>query len=78
MFSVTQTGSLDFCHGLLGARTGAVLEVVDPRGAPLRLWVAAIEKSDGDHSFISPATAQMLALAPGALVEVRVLLAPPA
>ena len=61
----------------LGARVGAVLELVDPQGAPLRLWLAAIAQSDGERAFVSAATLQMLGLAPGTRAEIRALLPPP-
>jgi N-methylhydantoinase B len=62
----------------LGSRLGAVLELVDLRGAPLRLWIAAIAQSDGHHALVSTATLRMLGLAPGTRVEIRALRPPPA
>ena len=56
----------------------AVLELVDPRGAPLRLWLAAIEENDGDQALVSAATLQMLGLAPGTRAEIRALPPPSA
>ncbi len=55
----------------LGADVGAVLELVDPHGAPLRLWVSAIE--DDGQPLVSATTLDMLGLAIGTSVEVRVL-----
>ena len=55
----------------LDADVGAVLELVDPHGAPLRLWVSAI--GDDGQALVSDATLDMLGLATGTSVEVRVL-----
>ena len=46
--------------------------------APLRLWLAAIGESNGEHAFVSAATPQMLGLAQGTPMEIRALLPPPA
>jgi N-methylhydantoinase B len=61
--------------GRLAARVGAVLEVVDPRGAPLRLWLSAIDGGAEDRALVSAGTLAMLRLDPGARVEIRVLAA---
>lgn len=55
----------------LGADVGAVLELVDPHGAPLRLWVSAI--GDDGQALVSATTLDMLGLAAGTSVEIRVL-----
>jgi N-methylhydantoinase B len=55
----------------VGAEVGTVLELVDPHGAPLRLWVSAI--GDDGQALVSPATLAMLGLEAGASVEIRVL-----
>ena len=52
----------------LGVTTGAVVELVNPRGAPLRAWVTSI---DAARVEIAPLALQMLALADGAEVEIR-------
>ena len=57
----------------LGARVGSVLELVDPLGAPLRLWVSAITDDGNGRALVSAATLQMLALAAGARVQIRAL-----
>jgi N-methylhydantoinase B len=62
----------------LGARVGAVLELVDPQGAPLRLWLAAIAEGDGQYGLVSTGTLRMLGAAPSTRVEIRALLPPPA
>ena len=55
---------------------GAVVELVNPRGAPLRAWVAsltaAVRRADATASAeVAPIALRMLALAEGAEVEVR-------
>jgi N-methylhydantoinase B len=50
---------------------GAIVELVNPRGAPLRAWIAAVTSSDGPRAEISPDALAMLGLAEGALVELR-------
>jgi N-methylhydantoinase B len=50
---------------------GAVVELVNPRGAPLRAWVAALAPGDGGRAEIGPSALAMLALADGAEVELR-------
>jgi N-methylhydantoinase B len=62
----------------LGARVGAVLELVDPLGAPLRLWLAAVEENADGRAFVSAATLRMLGLTAGARVELRTLVSSPA
>jgi N-methylhydantoinase B len=57
--------------GRLGAAQGAVVEVVNPRGAPLRAWVADLLPGDGARAEVAPVALRMLALAEGAEVEVR-------
>jgi N-methylhydantoinase B len=55
----------------LGVAPGAVVELVNPRGAPLRAWVAALTPSDGPRAEIAPSALAMLALADGAEIELR-------
>lgn len=57
----------------LGAHVDTVLEVVDPLGAPLRLWVSAITEDGHGRALVSAATLRMLGLAAGARVHIRVL-----
>jgi N-methylhydantoinase B len=55
----------------LGVGTGGVVELVNPRGAPLRAWVVGLLPGNGRRGEIAPAALRMLALADGAEVEVR-------
>ncbi|HUM14728.1 MAG TPA: hydantoinase B/oxoprolinase family protein [Candidatus Nitrosotalea sp.] len=55
----------------LGVGAGAIVELVNPRGAPLRAWVAAVMPGNGGRAEISPSALAMLALPDGALVELR-------
>jgi N-methylhydantoinase B len=57
----------------LGAAVGSVVELVEPRGAPLRLWVCAIGDGPDASSLVSPATLGVLGLAGGARLPVRLL-----
>jgi len=57
----------------LGASVGAVVELVDARGAPLRLWVAAIGDGDEERALISPASLRLLGIEAGTRVEIRAL-----
>ncbi len=57
--------------GRLGVAAGAVVELVNPRGAPLRAWVASVMLGDGHRAEVSAAALRMLTLAAGAEVEVR-------
>src|SRR5262249_16603063 len=54
----------------LGVGAGGVLELVNPRGAPLRAWVVGLLPGDG-RAEIAPAALRMLALDDGSEVEVR-------
>jgi len=47
------------------------VELVNPRGAPLRAWIAALRPSHGSRAEISPMALAMLALEDGAEVELR-------
>jgi N-methylhydantoinase B len=58
----------------LGTGVGAVVEVVDSRGAPLRLWVSAVADEEPGRALVSRATLAMLGLSPDARVEIRALL----
>ncbi len=55
----------------LGVAAGAVVELVNPRGAPLRAWVAAVVPGAPRRAELSPLALSMLALAAGAEVDVR-------
>jgi N-methylhydantoinase B len=55
----------------LGVAAGAVVELVNPRGAPLRAWIAALLPGRGPRAEISPTALAMLALPDGGLVELR-------
>ena len=55
----------------LGVTTGAVVELVNPRGAPLRAWVIGLGPADGGRAQLAPAALAMLGVAPGAEVEIR-------
>jgi hypothetical protein len=60
----------------LGVQAGAVVELVNPRGAPLRAWVASLtaapHSADATLSAeLAPIALRMLAIAEGAEVEVR-------
>ena len=53
--------------------TGGVIELVNPRGAPLRAWVVSLLPGNGHRGEIAPAALRMLAVDDGAEVEVRVV-----
>jgi len=55
----------------LGVAVGAVVELVNPRGAPLRAWVTGVMPGGDSRAEVSPAAVAMLAVASGAEVEVR-------
>jgi N-methylhydantoinase B len=55
----------------LGVGPGAVVELVNPAGAPLRAWVTAIVPAEATRAELAPAALRMLALPEGAEVEVR-------
>jgi N-methylhydantoinase B len=57
----------------LAARDGTVLELVDPGGAPLRLWLSAMHDGPDGRALVSEGTLSMLALAPGSRVGIRAL-----
>ena len=58
----------------LGAAPGAVVEFVNPRGAPLRAWVASgAAAGDAPAAELPPIALRMLAVDEGAEVEVRVV-----
>jgi hypothetical protein len=49
------------------------VELVNPRGAPLRAWVVGLLPGNGRHAEIAPAALRMLALAAGTEVEIRIV-----
>ncbi|MGH7317756.1 MAG: hypothetical protein ACREJS_16020, partial [Candidatus Rokuibacteriota bacterium] len=55
----------------LGVGPGAVVELVNPRGAPIRAWIAALIPGDGQRGEISPHALAMLGLADGGEVNLR-------
>jgi N-methylhydantoinase B len=55
----------------LGVETGGVVELVNPRGAPLRAWVVDLLPGNGRRAEIAPAALGMLVLTDGAEAEVR-------
>jgi hypothetical protein len=50
---------------------GAVIELVNPAGAPLRAWVESVIPGDGRVALVPPVALRMLVLAEGAEVEIR-------
>ncbi len=57
--------------GRLGVGPGAIVELVNPRGAPLRAWVAALLPGTGGRAEIAPGALAMLSGGDRDLVEVR-------
>jgi N-methylhydantoinase B len=55
----------------LGVTEGAVVELVNPRGAPLRAWVAGLMPGEGHRTEIAAEALRMLAITDGALLEIR-------
>jgi N-methylhydantoinase B len=55
----------------LGVGAGAVVELVNPRGAPLRAWVTAVVAGGERRAEVGAAALRMLALAGDAEVEIR-------
>jgi N-methylhydantoinase B len=55
----------------LGVAVGAVVELVNVAGAPLRAWVTAITPDVGGRAEVAPVALRMLAVADGAAVEIR-------
>ena len=55
----------------LGVGAGGVVELVNPRGAPLRAWIAEVLPGNGQRAELAPAALRMLAIAEGTEVEVR-------
>ena len=61
----------------LGVGSGAVVEFVNPRGAPLRAWVAGVSAARGAGGSmvaeLAPIALRMLVEGDGGVVEVRAL-----
>ncbi len=55
----------------LAVGAGAVVELVNPRGAPLRAWVSELRPGNGSVAEVPPIALRMLALDEGAEVEIR-------
>ena len=55
----------------LGFAEGAVVELVNPRGAPLRAWVASIMPGNGHRAELAADALRMLTVTDGALLEIR-------
>jgi len=55
----------------LGVGDGAVVELVNPAGAPLRAWVAGVLPGDGRVAHVPPVALRMLALGEGTEVDIR-------
>jgi N-methylhydantoinase B len=55
----------------LGIGEGAVVELVNPAGAPLRAWVVAVIPGDGGRAEVAPLALRMLGVAGEAFVEIR-------
>jgi len=79
---VTAAGGLDGARGravrldtatatALGVGAGGVVELVNPRGAPLRAWVDAMLAGAGRRAELAPVALRMLAVADGGEVEIR-------
>jgi hypothetical protein len=52
-------------------RPGAIVELVNPRGAPLRAWVVGLLDGSERRAELAPAALRMLPHPAGAEVEVR-------
>jgi hypothetical protein len=57
--------------GRLGVGPGAIVELVNPRGAPLRAWLVGLLPGDGRRAEIAPGALAMLSRDDAGLVEVR-------
>jgi len=55
----------------LGVGPGGVVELVNPRGAPLRAWIVELLPGDRRRAELAPAALEMLATADGGEVEIR-------
>ena len=57
--------------GALAVGAGAVVELVNPRGAPLRAWVASLMPGNGGRAEVAASALRMLTISDGAEVEIR-------
>ncbi|MBM4442785.1 MAG: hydantoinase B/oxoprolinase family protein [Candidatus Rokubacteria bacterium] len=57
----------------LGVGVGAVVELVNGRGAPLRAWVREVRPGNGAQADVAPMALRMLTMADGAVVELRAI-----
>jgi hypothetical protein len=57
----------------LDAGVGSVLEILDPRGAPLRVWLFAVVDVGDRRALVSPRSFAMLGLTGGSRVHLRAL-----
>ncbi|HYE93715.1 MAG TPA: hydantoinase B/oxoprolinase family protein [Terriglobales bacterium] len=57
----------------LGVGTGAVVELVNGCGAPLRAWVREVRPGNGAQADVAPTALRMLTMADGAVVELRAI-----
>jgi N-methylhydantoinase B len=57
--------------GRLAIGPGAVVELVNPRGAPLRAWVTTVTPGNGHRAELAPDALRMLSITAGAEVEIR-------
>jgi N-methylhydantoinase B len=55
----------------LGVTEGAVVELVNPHGAPLRAWVTGITPGHGDRAELAAIALRMLSITDGAELEIR-------
>jgi N-methylhydantoinase B len=55
----------------LGVTEGAVVELVNPHGAPLRAWVASLMPGNGQRAEVADDALRMLGIADGAELEIR-------
>ena len=59
--------------GRLGVGAGAVVELVNQAGAPLRAWVTDVLPGNGHTAQVPPVALRMLALPEGAEVDIRAI-----
>jgi len=55
----------------LGVSGGAIVELVNAQGAPLRAWIVEVLAGDRSRAELAPLALRMLAIADGAEVEIR-------
>jgi N-methylhydantoinase B len=57
----------------LGAEAGGIVELVNPRGAPLRAWVVGLTRGNGHCAELTATALRMLTLDEGAELEIRLV-----